>query len=186
MYADDSKVFAEVNLNGESNLQMDINSILKWCKNWAMSLNCSKCKIMHFGSKNPNKEYFIKDGLEVVKLEVTESERDLGIIVSATGKTNQQVLSASSKANSVLGMMRKTFRFFNKSLFLLLYPTFIRPHLEFPSSAWNSMTIADKKRIESVQRRATKMVIEIRSLGYENRLLELKLTTLEMRRKRGI
>ena len=47
------------------------------------------------------------------------------------------------------------------------------------------MTIADKKRIESVQRRATKMVIEIRSLEYEDRLLELKLTTLEMRRKRG-
>ena len=42
------------------------------------------------------------------------------------------------------------------------------------------MTIADKKRIESVQRRATKMVIEIRSLGYEDRLLELKLTTLEV------
>ena len=53
MYADDSKVFAEVNLNGQSNLQMDINSIVKWCKNWDMSLNCSKCKIMHFGSKNP-------------------------------------------------------------------------------------------------------------------------------------
>ena len=88
MYADDSKVFAEVNLNGQSNLQMDINSIVKWCKNWDMSLNCSKCKIMHFGSKNPSIEYFIEDGLQGIKLEETEFERDLSVIVSATGKTS--------------------------------------------------------------------------------------------------
>lgn len=38
------------------------------------------------------------------------------------------------------------------------------------------------KRIEGIQRRATKMVIELRHLGYEGRLAALELTTLEVRR----
>ena len=39
--------------------------------------------------------------------------------------------------------------------------------------------------MECIQRKATKMVIEIRSLEYEERLRVLGLTTLEERRKRG-
>ena len=39
--------------------------------------------------------------------------------------------------------------------------------------------------MECIQRKATKMVLEIRSLEYEERLRVLGLTTLEDRRKRG-
>ncbi len=40
------------------------------------------------------------------------------------------------------------------------------------------------KKIENIQKRATKMVIELRALSYEDRLKKLGLTTLEVRRKR--
>ena len=90
-----------------------------------------------------------------------------------------------SKAIRILGMMPKTFKLFNKELFKLMYPTFIRLHLEFASSNWNRMNKSDIKRIESVQRRATRMVFETSSLEYPERLKELNLTTLELRRKRG-
>jgi len=39
-------------------------------------------------------------------------------------------------------------------------------------------------KIESIQRRATKMVFEIRSLSYEGRLNAMGLTIPELRRKR--
>ena len=47
------------------------------------------------------------------------------------------------------------------------------------------MTNADKKKIEGIQKRGTKMVIELGSMEYEERLEALGLTTLESRRKRG-
>ena len=81
--------------------------------------------------------------------------------------------------------MRKTFQFFNIRLFKIIYPTYIRPHLEFASAVWNSMNKADIKKLEGIQKRATKMVIELRSMEYEERLEVLGLTTLESRRKRG-
>ena len=86
-------------------------------------------------------------------LEKTLSEKDLGVIDR--------------------GLMRKTFRFFDKMLFKLLYPTFIRPHLEFASSAWNKLNEGDIEKIETVQRRATSMVFETRSMNYSERLKEL-------------
>jgi len=52
MYADDSKVISELKEGPDSSLQEDINEINGWCKKWSMSLNSSKCKIMHFGKHN--------------------------------------------------------------------------------------------------------------------------------------
>ena len=61
----------------------------------------------------------------------------------------------------------------------------LRPHLEFAESVWNNFSKENIKKIEGIQKRATKIVIELRALSYEDRLKELGLTTLEVRRKRG-
>ena len=185
MYADDSKVIAEVGDMDESSLQSDINEIKNWCTRWSMSLNSGKCKIMHFGKQNPKKKYFITNDKAKVELESTEVEKDLGVMVSSDGRNSRQVEAAVSKANRALGRMRKTFKFFNIKLFKLLYPAFVRTHLEFASAVWNSMSKKEKGKLEGIQKRATKMVIELRGMEYEERLKELGLTSLENRRKRG-
>ena len=186
MYADDSKVIGEVGEEGQdSKLQRDIMKIKEWCNKWSMCLNARKCKIMHFGNKNPGREYFIENGIERVVLGVTEVEKDLGVMIARNGKNNHQATRAISHASYALGRMRKTFKFFNIKLFKILYPTFIRPYLEFATPVWNVLTKESIKKLEAVQRRATKMVIELRSMEYEERLEALGLTTLEDRRKRG-
>ena len=43
----------------------------------------------------------------------------------------------------------------------------------------------DIDTLERIQRRATKMIPELRDLSYESRLLQCGLTTLETRRLRG-
>ena len=88
LYADDGKIFVE---NEKSNLQNDIYNTANWCDLWSMALNLKKCKIMHYGKSNPLRNYEIMDGYELIKLEKTEFERDLGVIISSNGKTNEQV-----------------------------------------------------------------------------------------------
>jgi hypothetical protein len=65
-----------------------------------------------------------------------------------------------------------------------LYPTYIRPQLEFASSVWNSLSKESVEKMERIQGRATKMVFELRNLSENDRLTALGLTTLEARRKR--
>ena len=92
----------------------DTNNIVNWCDIWSMTLNFIKCTVIYFGKNNPKRNYQIMDGDELICLEKTESERDLGVIISSSGKTSEQLWVAVSRATGILGLMRKTFRLFDK------------------------------------------------------------------------
>ena len=61
----------------------------------------------------------------------------------------------------------------------------VRPHLEYCNQVWGPFNQADRKLVERVQRRATRLVPELRSLPYEERLRKLNLPSLKYRRRRG-
>ena len=61
----------------------------------------------------------------------------------------------------------------------------MRPHLEYGNLIWGPFNHADQKLIEGVQRRATKLVTEIKELPYQERLKHLGLPSLYYRRRRG-
>ena len=66
-----------------------------------------------------------------------------------------------------------------------LYKSMVRPHLEYGNLIWGPFYEGDKKLVESVQRRATKLIPELREKTYEERLQALDLPSLEYRRNRG-
>ena len=70
-------------------------------------------------------------------------------------------------------------------MILKLYKSLVRPHLDYAIQAWCPYLEKDKKKLEKVQARATKLIPSIQHLPYEERLAKLKLTTLEKRRERG-
>ena len=60
-----------------------------------------------------------------------------------------------------------------------------QPHLEYCIQVWRPYRKKDIDKLDRIQRRATKMIPELRDLSYESRLLQCVLTTLETRRLRG-
>jgi len=63
-----------------------------------------------------------------------------------------------------MGMMRRNFRRLDKEDFLLIYKTYIRPHMEYCVQAWSPYLKKDIECLEKVQRSsATKMVHGLRS-----------------------
>ena len=69
-------------------------------------------------------------------------------------------------------------------MFLNLYPVLVRPHLEYCVHVWSPHWQQDINLVEGGQRRAMKLVPELRDLPYEERLKRLGLTTLKERRAR--
>jgi len=72
-----------------------------------------------------------------------------------------------------------------KQLIIPLYKTIVRPNLEYCTQAWRPYRKRDIDMLERVRRRATKTIPKLRNIGYEMRLKEYGLTTLETRRLRG-
>jgi hypothetical protein len=141
---------------------------------------------MHIGKKNPAFEYNMKiNTSERTVLEATDNERDLGIIITNNLKWRCQTQKAANKANAVLGVLKRTFSHWTPETLKTLYVSFVRPHLEYASSAWSPHQKQDIATLENVQRRATKLIPSLKNLTYEKRLEIIGLTTLHDRRIRG-
>ena len=93
---------------------------------------------------------------------------------SADMKVSEQCGIAASKGNQIQGLIR-TYK--EKHLIVPLYKAIVRPHLEYCIQAWRPYRKKDSDKLERIQRRATKMIPELRDLSYESRLLQCGLTT---------
>ena len=180
-FADDTKLFRKVNTDGDKqHLQNDLDRLVKWSEKWQMLFNFGKCKCLHTGHGNLNVNYEMGDTV----LGTTVKEKDLGVTISADMKVSEQCCIAASKGNQILGLIRRNITYKGKKLIIPLYKAIVRPHLEYCIQAWRPYHKKDIDTLERIQRRATKMIPELRDLSYEERLKECGLTTLETEVKR--
>ena len=84
----------------------------------------------------------------------------------------------------MVGIIKRTFTQLDKQIFLCLYNTLVRPHLEYGNAVWCPFKMKDITALENVQRHATKLITSIHNLEYEERLKQLNLYTLAFRRQR--
>ena len=106
-------------------------------------------------------------------------------IVSYKHKVLEQCGVAASKGNQILGLIRRNITYKEKELIMYVFKAIVRPHLEYCIEARRPHRKKDVDTLERIQRRATKMIPELRDLSYEERLKECGLTTLETSRLRG-
>ena len=86
--------------------------------------------------------------------------------------------NCSNEGKQILGLIRRNIVYKEKELIISLYKKIVRPHLEYCIQAWRPYRKNDIDILESVQRRATKMIQKLRNISYEMRLKECGLTTL--------
>ena len=187
LYADDTKIYSAItSASSIESLKSDLKKLENWAILMQMKFHPAKCKIMHLGKNNPKANYNMtaSDGTHHT-LEETEVEKDLGVQVDNKLKFSQHIQTKINKANRVLGCLKHTFKYMNKEIFLMLYKSLVRPHLEYASCIWSPQLKRDKDAIERIQRRATKLVPELKNLSYSNRLQQLGLPTLMHRRRRA-
>ena len=100
-----------------------------------------------------------------------KEQPDLGVQMDESLKFEKQISNVVQKANGVLTSIRRTFKYTNKDSFPVLYKSLVRPHLEYCNSIRSPYMVKDIKLIESVQRRATKIVPTLSLLPYEERVV---------------
>ena len=92
-----------------------------------MIFNANKCNVLHVGHNNEQVHYVMDGNM----LESFEEERDLGVIIQRNLKVDMQCAKAAKTANSLLGMIRRSFINKGIDIILPLYKSLVRPRLEY-------------------------------------------------------
>ena len=181
-FADDTKIFRCIKSPADSLiLQNDLNKLVEWSLNCHMPFNTSKCHSLHLGHDNKKQVYYLSGE----RIHHTNVERDLGVLIQDDLDQSQQVGTVVKKANKILGLISRTYTNKTKNNIIPLYKSLVRPLLEYALQAWRPYKQKDINNIESVQRRATRMISNLSDQDYPSRLKTTNLISLEMRRIRA-
>ena len=178
LFADDSKLANFVrSVMDHANLQIGLEGINVWSKDWQLPLAPDKCRIMSVGG--PLLYDYTLDGK---LLNPTSEQVDLGVKINDDLKFSAHCSTIAAKGHQRAFLLRKCFRYSNAYVLVKAFKVYVRPLLEYCSEIWNPYLKKDVRRIENVQRRFTKYLPELHGLTYGQRLEKLNLPSLEFRR----
>ena len=187
MFADDTKLHAVLtNPDHGAQLQQDLKRLEDWAQRNQMKFHPSKCVVMHLGNHNKDFKYTMtKEDGSLHVLDEAIIEKDLGVEVDWSFSFTFHCKQKINTATRMLNYIRRSFQYIDKEVLLLLYKEMVRPHLENFSTVWAPAQKFNSDALERVQRRATRMIPELKGLSYKERLQSLRLETLQYRRKRA-
>ena len=177
LFADDTKLSQQVSSPSDcAHLQWDINALQQWCFESGLSFNTTKCFVLRFCTSSLFHTDYVLHGSV---LKSVSSGRDLGVTFSDDLSWSLHYQAISRSAYSQLSLLRRTFSAScPTSVKKLLCLTLVHSKLTYCSQLWQPSTICDIIQLERIQRRATKFIVDNRSLSYRYRLLSLNLLPL--------
>ena len=109
----------------------------------------------------------------------------LGLTFSNNLSWQKHISNITSHANRMLGLVRRNLRKCSTRIRQQAYVSLVRPHLEYCCPVWNPHTNKDNTRIEAIQRRAARFVLQQyhRTDSVTAMLNTLEWDTLEKRRQ---
>ena len=161
MFADDTKLYCCIKEPCDAlALQEDIQSLHSRSDENHLRFNQSKCKVLSITRKSSPlvNTYCLGDE----QLLFSDSEVDLGILLSPNLTWSNQVNKVRSKANRMLGLIRRsTLEMTDTKARKLLYLQLVRSNLAYASQVWCLQSVKLIENIEKVQRRATKFIVNL-------------------------
>ncbi|XP_073240461.1 gamma-aminobutyric acid receptor subunit beta-1-like [Porites lutea] len=157
LFADDALLYGTICCDEDTaDLQEDLYRLEDWQQKWKMEFNPSKCKIMCFTTKRdpPKREYVFCGQI----LEEVESHPYLGVVLDNKMRWSPHIETITSRANKVLGLIKRNLWNCPKSVKETVYMTLVRPNLQYACSAWDPHYQKDKAALERVQRKAARFV----------------------------
>ena len=145
------------------NLQSDIDFLSKWAVDNKMRFHPSKCKVLTVSSRSVNFSAFsFIYHLNNSPLTFVDCETDLGVDITPRLSWNSQCNRIYSKACQQLGIVRR-----NGHIVTLpkcrraLYLSLVRSQFENCSIIWRPTTSSLTSKLESLQKRALKWIMDI-------------------------
>ncbi len=146
--------------------QNSLNSSASWSKDWELDLDPTKSEHLPIG----NSPHFVTYTLtshnppNTQTLPTVSTTKDLGIVLNTRLSAEDNVVSAANYERRMLFYLKRSFAALTPSIFLSLYKTFIRPHLEYAIQTTHPILCRDTEALEKVQKLALMFVKGLRNV----------------------
>ena len=160
-FADDTKIFHRVDsITDAMLLQEDLNNLESWSNSCGLVFNEEKCKSLSITRCNEPIIYPYK--IKGKQLTSTPTEKDLGIWIASDLTWSKHVLNRCARANKLLGYVKRCAgEISNVRARRSLYLSLVRSVFGYSSQVWSPQTVILMQRVERVQRRATKYILNL-------------------------
>ena len=183
LFADDTIVYLTISNEEDGRiLQSDLDKLTKCEDKWQMQFHPQKCNVIQISKKaRPIRTSYHLHGHT---LEEVDSTKYLGVTIQNTFSWNDHITSVCKKANGTIGFLKRNLQIHQQHIKANAYKTLVRPQLEYAAQVWDPYTSANKQKLERIQRRAARYVMnDYKSeSSVTNMLKELGWRSLEQRR----
>ena len=166
LFADDTNCYHAIRTTDDVKaLQCDLDGISQWCRTWRMNLNETKCGVLRVtrNLKPVQSSYHLNNDNSANSTVICKRlvQKDLGVLITADLKWNQQVSAVCAKANSMLGFVKmSSIKMHDPRTRTALYKTLVRSrfaYMQLPSLVPQSVSLI--LEVEKIQRRATRFIL---------------------------
>ena len=184
LFADDTIMYlAFKDKKKTSSLQKDLDKLAEWESKWQMAFHPEKCQVISISRRRSvyRNKYYLHGHI----LSHVDSAKYLGVTITSDLNWNKHIDNITRKANNTLSFLKRNLQINNTTLKATAYQTLVRPQVEYASSVWDPYTKKNVDRIEMIQHRAARYVLNRynNTSSVTNMLTNLKWQTLEQRRK---
>ena len=182
MYADDVKLYTNCMLSINDinpQLQSHLDKICTWAHEWQLPILYTKCNVLEIG-KPSGAEYKMSSQTIVPVDNVVDLRVTIDNKLKFSDHINRIVCQAHKRANLIIRCLMSR----DLSSLVRAFKVYVRPVVEYCSVVWNAHYMKDIVALERVQRRFTKRLPGMKALTYHQRLVKLRLESLEFRRIR--
>ena len=182
LFADDATIHTQGrDINAiNKNLQTGLNEVTSWCDENSMVLNPKKTESMIIANQQMHQRGPFSLDLTVKEQTVVQVEdhKLLGVTIDSKLKWKYHIHKVCNKIARNIYLLSKLKPFVDTNTRKLFYNAKIRPHIDYSSTLWDKTSEAHIKRLNSLQRRAAKIILPDGKLTTDEKLDKLKILPL--------
>ena len=157
LFADDCNLYRDIKSAANTiQLQEDLNNLQKWEADWLMEFHPKKSQVPYITNKRKviTHPYIIHGHT----LDVVDSAKYLGSISIRAWNGTITLTRLQKKVNNTLAFLRRNFHPCQRNTKAFCYTTLELPLTEYSSVIWDPYTAENIRKLEMVQRWATRLV----------------------------
>ena len=182
MFADDTTLYASSNsIDTVTNtLQTSLDELSCWCSANHMVLNPCKTKCMSISTRQKHqiRPLSLSLFLGTKPLQRVNNHKLLGVIIDDHLDWNSHINKLCHKISSNLFLLSKLRHFVDIQACMIFFNAHILSHINYASTLWDCCSEVNFKRVNSLYRRASKLIISNKHLTTDEKMQSLNLVPL--------